>query len=45
MRLTVGLAQIYPKLGDVKSNLEKHLDYIQRAHEQGSGLLFSLSCH
>jgi NAD+ synthase (glutamine-hydrolysing) len=31
MRLNIGLAQIYPKLGDVQANLEKHLDYIARA--------------
>jgi NAD+ synthase (glutamine-hydrolysing) len=31
MRLKIGLAQIYPKLGDVQANLEKHLDYIARA--------------
>jgi NAD+ synthase (glutamine-hydrolysing) len=31
MRLKIGLAQIYPKLGDVQANLDKHLDYIARA--------------
>ena len=31
MRVNVGLAQIYPKLGDLNSNLETHLAYIDRA--------------
>ena len=31
MRLKLALAQIATKLGDVESNLEKHLDYIQQA--------------
>jgi NAD+ synthase (glutamine-hydrolysing) len=31
MRLNVGLAQIYPKLGDVRANLDKHLAYIDQA--------------
>jgi NAD+ synthase (glutamine-hydrolysing) len=31
MRINIGLAQIYPKLGDVDANLEKHLDYIGQA--------------
>ncbi|RMG87204.1 MAG: acyltransferase, partial [Chloroflexi bacterium] len=39
MHLTVGLAQIYPKLGDVAANLDKHLEYIDRAAEQGVQLL------
>jgi NAD+ synthase (glutamine-hydrolysing) len=39
MRIKVGLAQIYPKIGDLKCNLEKHLDYIRRADEQGVDLL------
>lgn len=39
MELTIGLAQIYPKLGDVAYNLGQHLDYVQRAHEQGVDLL------
>jgi NAD+ synthase (glutamine-hydrolysing) len=34
MRVNIGLAQIYPKIGDVKANLEKHLDYIDRAAAQ-----------
>jgi NAD+ synthase (glutamine-hydrolysing) len=39
MRVNVGLAQIYPKVGDVQSNLDKHLSYIQQAAEQGVELL------
>jgi predicted amidohydrolase len=39
MRLNVGLAQIYPKLADVQANLDKHLDYIQRAIEAGVDLI------
>ncbi len=39
MRITVGLAQIYPKLGDVKANLATHLDYIDQADRQGVDLL------
>ncbi len=29
--LTVGLAQIYPKLGDVRANCELHMQFIERA--------------
>ncbi len=39
MRVNVGLAQIYPKLGDVKANLQKHLDLIQQASQQGVDLI------
>jgi predicted amidohydrolase len=39
MRLNVGLAQIYPKLGDVCANLDKHLEYVQRAVDSGVDLL------
>lgn len=39
MRVNVGLAQIYPKIGDVRANLEKHLDYIERAGRSGVDLL------
>jgi predicted amidohydrolase len=39
MRLNVGLAQIYPKIGDVKANLDKHLDYVKQADAQGVDLL------
>lgn len=39
MHITIGLAQIYPKLGDVKANLDKHLDYVEQADRQGVDLL------
>jgi NAD+ synthase (glutamine-hydrolysing) len=39
MKLTIGLAQISPRLGDVQANLGKHLDFIQRASDQGVELL------
>jgi predicted amidohydrolase len=39
MRITVGLAQLYPKLGDVQHNLAVHLDTIARAAAQGVDLL------
>ncbi len=39
MRVTIGLAQMYPKLGDVAHNLALHLQYAQRAREQGVDLL------
>ena len=31
MRINIGLAQIYPKLGDLRHNLELHLDYAAQA--------------
>lgn len=39
MRVNIGLAQIYPKLGDVQVNLQKHLEYIEKANNQGVDLL------
>lgn len=39
MRVTIGLAQIYPKLADLKYNLNKHLDYVNQAVEQGVDLV------
>ena len=39
MRITVGMAQIYPKLGDLQHNLALHLDYARQAREQGVDLL------
>lgn len=36
---TVALAQINVKLGDLQSNLAKHLEYIERAKEAGASLL------
>lgn len=37
--LTIGLAQINTKLGDVRANLDKHLAYIDDAAKQGVDLL------
>jgi len=39
MKLNLALAQIATKLGDVDSNLEKHLEYIKIAKENNSDLL------
>lgn len=39
MNLTVGLAQIYPKIGDVRANLDKHLQQIEAARAQSVELL------
>jgi NAD+ synthase (glutamine-hydrolysing) len=39
MRINVGLAQIYPKLGDVSANLDKHLEYVEQAKKAGVDLL------
>lgn len=39
MRVNIGLAQIYPKIGDVSANLEKHLQWIDDAKSQGIDLL------
>ncbi len=39
MRVNVGLAQIYPKIGDVPANLAKHLEYIDRAVDAEVDLL------
>jgi predicted amidohydrolase len=39
MRLTLGLAQIYPKIGDVAANLKTHLEKIETAKAQGADLL------
>jgi NAD+ synthase (glutamine-hydrolysing) len=36
---TVAVAQMSVKLGDVDSNLEKHLEYIEEANEAGASLL------
>jgi predicted amidohydrolase len=37
--LTVGLAQSYPKLGDVEANLEHHISLVEKAAEQQVELL------
>lgn len=39
MFLKVGLAQTYPKLGDVPANLNTHLYYIERAVQQNADLI------
>ncbi|HXF84541.1 MAG TPA: nitrilase-related carbon-nitrogen hydrolase [Anaerolineales bacterium] len=39
MKLTLALAQISTALGDVESNLEKHLEYIARAKAQKADLI------
>ena len=39
MRITIGLAQIYPKLGDLRHNLAAHLETIRQAREQHVDLL------
>jgi len=39
MKLTIGLAQISPRLGDVQANLDKHLQFIEQAAAQGVELL------
>jgi len=39
MKLNLALAQIATKLGDVESNLEKHLNYIDQAKKQKADLV------
>lgn len=39
MQLNLALAQIATKLGDVKSNLAKHLDFIEQARTQKADLI------
>lgn len=39
MHITVGLAQIYPKLGDVAYNCDAHLERIEQARQQQVDLL------
>ena len=39
MKIKLALAQINTKLGNVESNLEKHLEYIKRAKEEKADLL------
>lgn len=39
MKIHIGLAQIYPKLGDVNANLTKHLDYMTQAKARGVELV------
>lgn len=39
MKFQIALAQIKPTLGDVKRNLEIHLDYLRRAADRGADLV------
>jgi predicted amidohydrolase len=39
MKITIGLAQLYPRLGDVAGNLEKHLALIEQASANHVDLL------
>ena len=39
MKLTLALAQMNTRLGDVQANLDKHLTLIQQAHAAGADLL------
>jgi NAD+ synthase (glutamine-hydrolysing) len=39
MNLTVGLAQIHPKIGDVATNLKRHLELMQHAKQHGAELM------
>jgi NAD+ synthase (glutamine-hydrolysing) len=39
MQIKIGMAQMAPRLGDVPSNLDRHLEYIERARSQGVDLL------
>lgn len=39
MKITVGIAQIHPALGDIPANLARHLEYIDRARAAGVDLL------
>ncbi|MFN8460335.1 MAG: hypothetical protein U0X93_00980 [Anaerolineales bacterium] len=43
MKLNLALAQIATKLGDVESNLEKHLEFIKQAKDQKVDLLVFLN--
>ena len=40
MELTIGLAQIQPKIGDVAANLKTHLEIVETAKAQGVQELF-----
>ena len=39
MKINLALAQISTQLGNVEANLEKHLEYIQRARSEKADLL------
>ncbi|MBZ0306208.1 MAG: hypothetical protein K8I82_09085, partial [Anaerolineae bacterium] len=38
-KLTVGMAQMYPKLGDISHNLQKHLEMMDDFAQQGGQLI------
>ncbi len=40
MKLGVSLAQIYPKLGDLKCNIERHIEIIEEVKEKSQILIF-----
>jgi len=44
MKIKIGLAQTYPKLGDVPANLDTHLAYTERAAAQGADLVVFPEC-
>jgi NAD+ synthase (glutamine-hydrolysing) len=39
MKITIALAQINTRLGDMQANLEKHLAYLDQARSSGADLL------
>lgn len=39
MHITVGLAQMYPQLGDLQANLKAHCELVAQAHQAGVDLL------
>src|SRR4051812_45247566 len=39
MNVTVGLAQMHPKSGNLEANLKTHLEYIEEAKKHGVELL------
>ena len=39
MKLSLALAQINTRLGDVPANLDKHLKLLEEAHSQGADLV------
>lgn len=39
MRVKIGLAQMYPKLGDVQANLQTHLQFVEQAKKEDVDLL------
>lgn len=39
MKINIALAQFAARLGDVQTNLERHLDFARQAHQSGADLL------